>query len=231
MKPFRFHLGKLELALLEATDPSYSESYFARFLSPSEIELAQKFKHPLRKLEFLAARALLHKLETKLPPILCTESGSPLWPSEYKGSISHKNGWVLVSLAKNFSSLGVDLEEPEKFPLSVSNLIASAEELKLSHHFENQQEFLALIFSAKESFFKCCYPHCEIWFGFHDAKVLSIDFTKGTFEIQLLRDLSKELLAGKIFSGFFKQDVWKERKFIITAIANSFSRGTYVSNH
>ena len=215
-----FQLGQVRIAAFEASDKSYSEEFFEQKLSTSEIELSKRFKHPLRKREFLAGRALLHDLEPELPPVLSTDSGMPIWNGPFTGSLSHKNGWVLacVSSTQKFRSIGLDLEEPVHFPLEVAKVICVNEEMDFFSKAETPRDYLSLLFSCKEALFKTCNPICKVWFGFQDAKLLSYHSESGTFRIQLLKDLSDEFHAGNIFSGHFKWESLKNRRFVITSL-------------
>lgn len=217
-----FQLGPLLIGTCEVSDEKESEADLQSRLPQAEIDLSRKFKHTLRRREFLAGRKLLHFLEADLPPLLSSDSGMPIWDSAYTGSISHKKGWVLACLEskKRFRGIGIDIEDPTSFPLGVSDLICRPDELKTHEGvFENQAECLAHIFSCKESLFKACYPLCHIWFGFQDAQLLSFEKSSGRFAIQLCTDLLPEFKSGQIFHGFFKKKLLGAQTFVITALA------------
>lgn len=220
MTPHFFQFGKISAAALDALDEEYSEEWFTSRLGAEEAALSQKFKHAQRRREFLAGRALLHILEPRLSSILSSKSGMPLWTQGFTGSLSHKNGWVLacVSSVEKLRSVGMDLEEPEKFPLDVARVICVPDEIEILAKSEVPRDYLSLLFSCKESLYKCCFPICQTWFGFQDAKLLSYDTTSGIFTIQLLKDLPQEFLAGQIFTGHFKWEIWKGRRFVITSL-------------
>lgn len=207
----QIQVGFLSLGCLKLTDSDFKYN-----LHPSEWSLAEKFKHPLRKKEFLTGRHILHTLNSKLPPVLSTDSGMPLWSGGYTGSISHKNGWVMGVSTNQFRSLGIDLEDSSQFPIEVKSDISHPDELQILPRFENIQEHLSLIFSCKESLFKACYPLCKVWFGFHDARLLS--YKEGVFEIELLKTLSKDFHKGKIFQGHYKTVKWETHTFVITSL-------------
>ena len=60
---------------------------------------------------------------------------------------------------------------------------------------------LAIMFSAKEAFYKCQYPLTECYLGFHDAAV-TIDRQGETFRLTLLADLPA-LSGRQVFDGRF----------------------------
>lgn len=186
---------------------------------PSELQASQKYKHALRKKEFLLGRWLLRQMEPTLAPLLSGEKGLPLWQAGFTGSLSHKEGRVIACIEKSerFRSLAIDLEFIEGFPVHVSSSIAKENEWEA---FEScSKEFShALLFSAKESLFKLCYPLCLKYFGFHDAEFLSFDKETGTFEIRLLKGLSQSLKLGDIFKGYFREKVWSGRKSVMTTL-------------
>lgn len=219
----RLQLGQVLVAALDAADERYSEEFFELKLSAAEWELSTKYKHPLRRREFLGGRALLHALEPDLPPVLSSKSGIPIWNGPFTGSVSHKNGWVLacVSSTQKIRSVGIDLEESEKFPIDVARVICVPEELDAFEKEASPRDFLSLLFSCKESLYKCCHPICETWFGFQDAKLLSYDTGSAKFRIQLLKDLPRGFVAGQIFEGFFQWEIWNGRRFVITSLTLS----------
>jgi 4'-phosphopantetheinyl transferase EntD len=45
--------------------------------------------------------------------------------------------------------------------------------------------FCSAVFSIKESLFKAVYPHIGQYIEFSDAKMLELDFSKGSFKVEL----------------------------------------------
>lgn len=217
MKVDSLSLGPLIIGRCEITSESSLEF---ENVHPSEWELSKKYTHPIRKREFLLGRSIVHTLNKDLPAVLSTDNGMPLWSDAFTGSISHKNSWVIacVESREKFRSIGIDLEEASKFPHQVKEVICLPEESKVLNTFEDQKLALALVFSCKESLFKACYPLCKIWFGFHDARLLRFDKKVGTFQIELLRELSPHFQSGQIFEGYYKEESWNQRNFIISAL-------------
>jgi enterobactin synthetase component D len=64
-------------------------------------------------------------------------------------------------------------------------------------------EALTLVFSAKESVFKCLYPRVGRFFDFHDVRLGEVRSDLGTFTVRLVKSLSGELRAGTVLAGRF----------------------------
>jgi 4'-phosphopantetheinyl transferase EntD len=164
-----------------------------------------------RRAEFTAGRVLARRaLATLDGPDCAIPPGSrnmPVWPAGYVGSISHAHGFVAVAAARrtDLLSIGIDVENALRFRPELEKKIVSAEEI--TRNFgglasDARQMALAIMFSAKEAFYKCQYPITECYLGFHDAHVV-IDRAGGTFRLTLLTDLP--LLAGRqVFDGRFE---------------------------
>lgn len=122
-----------------------------------------------------AAHAALAGLNAPDLPLLRGEHREPLWPSGYLGSITHCRDLCIAVCAPDgdLMGLGIDAEPLDPLPQGVDRYI----------HTEKEAAFIAdnpglhperLIFSAKESLFKCYYPLVQCYFGFH-AVALSFD--------------------------------------------------------
>ena len=128
----------------------------------------------------------------------------PIWPAGYVGSISHVRGTVAAAVAKasDIVSIGIDIEETERFRPAIEKKIARPDEIAVN--FEGlapdaRQTALAIMFSAKEAFYKCQYPITGQIMGFHDAHVV-IDNRTQTFQLSLLVD-APLLPGGGVFRG------------------------------
>jgi enterobactin synthetase component D len=80
---------------------------------------------------------------------------------------------------------------------------------------------LTILFSAKESLFKCLQPLVRQWFDFLDAELLGLASGSGHFALRLLKRLSDEFDAGACFDGRFVVD----GDFVHTGIALPSDRG------
>jgi len=135
-----------------------------------------------RQREFLLGRRCASQLlieQGVFQPVEVNQDRSPAWPDGMAGSISHSDGWTIaaVASAEVASSLGVDTEP---FMLSetaqlIASDVATADEIELvKAQGLDATSALTLIFSAKESFYKCWYPVTKQFLEFHDVAVVSM---------------------------------------------------------
>ncbi|MFF2010036.1 4'-phosphopantetheinyl transferase [Streptomyces sp. NPDC058195] len=163
-------------------------------LLPEEEALTRGFVEKRRK-EFTTARhcarQALGSLGIGPVPILKGERGSPVWPAETVGSLTHCTGYRAASVARRAQvlSIGIDAEENARLPGDVHQSIALAAEqwrgrvLDLEHpgvHWDR------LLFCAKEAVYKAWFPLTRRWLGFEEADIeLRPD---GSFTAQLLAE-------------------------------------------
>lgn len=90
------------------------------------------------------------------------EHGAPLWPDGMCGSISYKELWCTVVVAKSppYSSIGIDIEKMEDIPCNAWEDILSSKELRCISQIADLSEpqFVNLAFSVKEAYFKAQCP-------------------------------------------------------------------------
>jgi enterobactin synthetase component D len=134
-------------------------------------------------------------------------SREPLWPTAFVGSITHSSSfaWAAASAAARLRSIGIDSE-----PIFDSDAMRDAVPLALDAGERAlvrgtcEAELATLVFSAKESLFKCLNPCIGVFFEFGDAKLewLAYDHrNRGTFALRLLRDLATDFPRGRRFLG------------------------------
>ena len=168
-----------------------------------------------RKLEYLAGRLCVQYALRKLgimPFELCNgQDRSPQWPAELVGSITHATYFSFVALASRgqVQGLGVDTEyfTKRRSMLGLAGQIAVEEEVAMAAYSGLSVEvFYLLLFSAKESFFKCLYPKVLKYFGFDFAKLSALHFDtadSGSFRMELLKELPP-FKATFTLQGFFR---------------------------
>ncbi len=160
-----------------------------------------------------AARAAIRKLfpsDNLLihQPILVGSSREPIFPVTITGSISHTDSLCVAACAlkSDVASLGIDIEH--NHPLD-------------NHHFpavytNNEQAWLAqagsipniLIFSIKESLFKCLFPFVKVYFDFLEAEITLQPETEnsGQFQFELIgenRCFLQSALPNLAFQGYY----------------------------
>jgi enterobactin synthetase component D len=178
-----------------------------------------------RQVEFLAGRVCaqqaIERLTGHKPATIPSQPDrAPGWHEGIIGSITHTTGYAaaLVASATYYYGIGIDCEG-----------ILTADNLKLQRHICVPDELqalhmiystwtaellLTLIFSAKESLFKCLYPQVQTYFGFCAARVIALDGEQHTFVIELTQDLHAALPAHQRWVGYFR----RYQSLLMTAI-------------
>ncbi|MBL4607753.1 MAG: 4'-phosphopantetheinyl transferase superfamily protein [Pseudomonadales bacterium] len=170
-----------------------------------------------RKREYRAGRhcaaAVLAQLGVVDFPLLNDSKRAPQWPQNIVGSLTHCDNFccAVASSDPKIYSLGVDAEPLKPLPKETTPLICSENEL--SHLLANnlkENYWSAVIFSAKEAFYKAYFPLCREYLDFsqaniefHPNKKTSGDQTQGEFVIQLLTPPHPALYNHTTFTGRF----------------------------
>ncbi|WP_157677790.1 4'-phosphopantetheinyl transferase family protein [Marinobacter sp. es.042] len=130
----------------------------------------EKRKSEFRTGRYLARQALM-ELGISSCPIPPGKNREPLWPNGTSGSISHCDSLIVAVAASNlhYRSIGVDVELNKPLPIDVAELILSSEEAENNHCVNGVKHLETLIFSAKESVFKCIFPMAGVYFDFHEV--------------------------------------------------------------
>ena len=162
----------------------------------------------------------LHQASSQFSAIGIGEKRQPLWPRGIVGSITHSHGFAAAAVADTTSarSLGIDSEYMinEKTASNIACHILREEE----NYCDNQQlvdndiAYLTLIFSAKESIFKCLHPLVHQYFDFKDATISLSTSKTNRFEYVLQKNLNDEFCQGFTGEGIYRFD----RDFIHTAV-------------
>lgn len=134
-------------------------------------------------------------------------AGEPLWPAGYVGSITHTRGLASAAAARTSEAraMGFDLEfvvAPERMA-RVSRVVLHACETRLKASGFDPMTVFTLMFSAKESLFKCLYPLVGIRFDYRDAAVRRIDVDEHRVEMELLTSLGVGFHRGRRLVGQF----------------------------
>jgi len=148
---------------------------------------------PQRKLEFAAgrfcARRALHQLGFNSPSLPKLTDGRTRWPTGIIGSITHTNQYSAAVTAKNnqFTGIGIDAEEISNVKSEIWKDICTPNELNWLRTLSSSKiiESAAVIFSAKEAFYKCAQSIGPQWMNFED---LAITVFSETFRVQVLKD-------------------------------------------
>lgn len=171
-----------------------------------------------RRAEFMAgrwaARQALSALGVDGAPGR-NEDGSPRWPAEMAGSITHGADRALCAVARaaQVRSLGIDAERLMNHTASAElrARICAPDELELFRHALERPEHhsVTFAFSAKESLYKCLHPLIGKFMDFHAARVVSAaaqragDYLVGELALELTVDWSPDFQRGRRFTAAF----------------------------
>gem|GEM_PF-224526 len=161
---------------------------------------------PKRAGEFAAGRACARRALAGLGitefALRVGADREPLWPAGVTGSITHTAGFCGVVAARTavVASLGLDAERRDAVHRRLWRRIATPEELAWLESLapDLAPDMAALIFSAKEAFYKCQFPLTREWLDF---SAVSVSVGPGSFEVRPRRALALESLARPPWRG------------------------------
>lgn len=193
-----------------------SPEHLLALLSGFEPEGIPRSAAPKRRAEFLAGRHVAKLALERLgqrAPVGRNLDGTPAWPSGVTGSISHGGGIVCAAVApqRNYQSLGIDVERIllDRDGPEVAPTVARPDELLLLRTALPHLGFgerLTLVFSCKESLFKCLFPLTRQFMEFEDARVVGLGqraHGAGSVTLRLERSVSPEFPAGRTLDAYF----------------------------
>jgi 4'-phosphopantetheinyl transferase EntD len=169
--------------------------------------------HPKRRSEFMhgriCAREALAALGLPEQTIPVGANREPVWPADVIGSISHCGSVAAAVTARGeyLGGLGIDLELAEPLDSEVLRLICLPFEQTWLEQTDDPLQFAKLIFSAKESIFKCIWPTLRHFVDFQDIGIC-IDINAGTFApVQWANNLPATVIRS-ITGRYLLQDGW-----------------------
>jgi len=148
---------------------------------------------PSRRREFATGRMLARRaLRAIGGPEIALPSGTdraPLWPDGFVGSITHTASRAAATVARreDFAGIGIDIEITSRISWRVMPRITTETERCALDIAADRQFLLALIFSAKEAWFKCQFPLTGLYLDFTDAEV-TVDWAQSAFDIRKCPD-------------------------------------------
>ena len=192
-------------------------------LLPEEQAIAESFGSQKRRAEFTLGRGFAHEALSRFglesEPILRNpETREPCWPDSVWGSITHSAGFaaVAVGLKKDIKGVGIDLESfSRSVDFKIRRHVCVDSELEWLESLPTKQanRALRIIFSAKESIFKCIYPGTKTYLGFKDAAV-SVNETEKNFSFIIFKSF-----PGIIQQGFPHHGRYSELdKMLLTSL-------------
>ena len=190
---------------------------------PEEQAIAESFGSQKRRAEFTLGRICAHEALSRFglesEPILRNpETREPCWPDSVWGSITHSAGFaaVAVGLKKEINGVGIDLESfSRSVDFKIRRHVCVDSEIEWLESLPTKQanRALRIIFSAKESIFKCLYPATKTYLTFKDAAV-TINETENNFSFIIFKSCS-----GIIKQGFPHYGRYSEMdKMLLTSV-------------
>jgi 4'-phosphopantetheinyl transferase EntD len=136
---------------------------------------------------------------TKATPIPRGEDRAPIWPRGFTGSISHTDTWCAAAIARTTEvrSLGIDLETATPLKQALWRRVCTPSEREWLESLADPGLSGKILFSAKESVYKCQYPITTTFLGFH---AVEIEIADGAFEATFRQDVG-EVRQGDVIRG------------------------------
>ena len=183
-------------------------------LLPEEQAIAESFGSQKRCAEFTMGRIYAHSALSRFglesEPILRNpETREPRWPDSVWGSITHSAGFaaVAVGLKKEIKGVGIDLESfSRSVDFKIRRHVCVDSELEWLESLPTKQanRALRIIFSAKESIFKCIYPGTKTYLTFKDAAV-SVNENEKNFSFIIFKSFPGIIQQGFPHGGRYSE--------------------------
>ena len=228
---FTLNTIKQPIQLIQYDPDHYSSQLFSTHDIQQPAQLSQWVTK--RQAQFLAGRiaaknalqAMLFtgKNNEKPQNIAIGKHREPLWPANIVGSISH-NGNISVAttadIQQNTRGIGLDIQRifSDEETMKNSHLILSQSDQALfqkgvDSFSENQ--LAALIFSAKESFFKAIFNQVGEYFDFDAVSVIAINGQAGELTLVSHTALGSVIKPGNSFNINFELFTCQQQEHIV----------------
>jgi 4'-phosphopantetheinyl transferase EntD len=160
--------------------------------------------------EFTLGRLCAHKALAHLGiydfPILVGKTREPLWPQGVFGSISHCGGDCIVAVSNDdcIAGVGVDIEKAVPLDEDVADMVCTTNDKdRLTMQTPSAPAYAeTLIFSAKESVYKCLFPVTKTFFEFRDVEI-TLARREHEFSVEILRPDIRRLIEPLRLRGRF----------------------------
>lgn len=161
------------------------------------------------------ARRVLGELGIEDFSLLAGAKREPIWPDSIAGSITHTSGYAGAVVARqcHLRGIGIDCEVIESVDEELwSRICTPAEQDRLARlqPVERGRQ-AALMFAAKEAFYKCQFPITREWVGFEDVVIEPVEWpaSAGSLRIIPQKTLPLEARAVAALIGRFQfRDRW-----------------------
>ncbi len=161
-----------------------------------------------RRNEFGAGRMCARKALEKLGIHNCVltrqSDGSTAWPPGIVGTISHSDVWCGAAVARqsDYSGIGFDIEAVDRVTRNIARKVLTEDERAWvgRQDADESGKWFALIFSAKESIYKCLSPLMKKGPGFTDAEIL-LHPDDLSFGVRLTDEIASQIPSSLTFRG------------------------------
>jgi 4'-phosphopantetheinyl transferase EntD len=175
--------------------------------------------------DFAAGRACAHRALRELGmgdfSLLAGTHREPLWPAAIIGSITHTYGYgaAVVARQRDLKSVGLDCEVIDSVDEDLWSRICTPAEIERLGQLPPAERGrqAALIFAAKEAFYKCQFPLTREWVGFEDVIIEPLQWPADSGSLRIVPQKTLPLDAGVVAhlaSRFQFRGPW-----VITAVA------------
>jgi 4'-phosphopantetheinyl transferase EntD len=170
-----------------------------RHLLPDELQCVPHAR--LKRLQdFAAGRACARRALAEYGfegfPVRMTSDRLPAWPAGFVGSITHTAGYcgAVVTSARTVRSIGIDTEIVEQVSADLWPRICTARELCRVNALcsGSAVRAAALLFSAKEAWYKCQYPLSRKLFEFRQVTIEWDDLEAGCGQLRVFPEPTAE---------------------------------------
>ncbi|MCD6486028.1 MAG: 4'-phosphopantetheinyl transferase superfamily protein [Syntrophobacterales bacterium] len=124
----------------------------------------------------MCARRALESLGMQECVLARNSDGSTAWPPGIVGAISHSDLWCGAAVARqsDYPGVGFDIETADRVTYNIAKRVLTDSEMDwVDRQAANEsRKWFTLIFSAKESIYKCLFPLVGKGIRFHDAEII-----------------------------------------------------------
>jgi 4'-phosphopantetheinyl transferase EntD len=169
--------------------------------------------------DFAAGRACAHRAMSELGirdfSLLSGEHREPIWPAGIVGSITHTCGYggAVVARQRDLRSVGLDCEVVDAVNEELWSRICTPAEIGRLEQLPPSERgrLAALIFAAKEAFYKCQFPLTGEWVGFEDVVIEPLDWPAASGSLRIVPQKTLPLEArvvARLVSRYQFRDPW-----------------------
>ncbi|NRA09185.1 MAG: 4'-phosphopantetheinyl transferase superfamily protein [Myxococcales bacterium] len=182
-------------------------------LHPQEVSDTARMA-PKRLAEFRLGRACARRALAALGypdfALRNDEARVPIWPSGVVGSLTHCEGFCAVAVGPHSQLLGVGIDAEPRRRLKTRILHRITSDAERQHLASlppapGESDWGLLLFSAKESFYKCYFPLARRFLGFRDAEIEFLP-EEGRFHARLVAHDAPSAAGRRSASGRFGID-------------------------